>query len=38
VTLPTGLLFAARSIMISMGAVHYEVRRALSPGTGPGAC
>jgi len=32
VTLLTGLLFAARSIMGSMDAVHYEVERALSLG------
>jgi Protein of unknown function (DUF2721) len=31
-TLLTGLLFAARSIMISMDAIHYEVDRALSLG------
>jgi hypothetical protein len=28
-----GLLFAARSIMISMDAIDYEVRRALSLGS-----
>lgn len=28
-----GLLFAARSIMISMGAIDYEVRRSLSLGS-----
>jgi hypothetical protein len=33
VTLLGGLLFAARSIMISMDAVDYEVRRALSLGS-----
>jgi hypothetical protein len=32
VTLLTGLLFAARSIMVSMDAVDYEVERALSLG------
>jgi Protein of unknown function (DUF2721) len=37
-TLLTGLLFAARSIMVSMDAVHYEVQRALSLGAGPDAC
>jgi hypothetical protein len=36
-TLLTGLLFAARSIMVSMDAVHYEVQRALSLGAGPDA-
>ena len=35
VTLLTGLLFAARSIMVSMDAVHYEVQRALSLGSDP---
>jgi hypothetical protein len=33
VTLLGGLLFAARSIMISMNAIDYEVRRALSLGS-----
>jgi hypothetical protein len=33
VTLLGGLLFAARSIMISMDAIDYEVRRALSLGS-----
>jgi len=32
VTLLTGLLFAARSIMLSMNAIDYEVDRALSLG------
>jgi TRAP-type mannitol/chloroaromatic compound transport system permease large subunit len=32
-TLLAGLLFAARSIMISMDAIDYEVRRALSLGS-----
>ncbi len=30
--IPGGLLFATRSIMISMNAIDYEVRRALSLG------
>jgi hypothetical protein len=33
VTLLGGLLFAARSIMISQDAIDYEVRRALSLGS-----
>jgi Protein of unknown function (DUF2721) len=33
VTVLGGLLFAARSIMISMNAIDYEVRRALSLGS-----
>jgi hypothetical protein len=33
VTLLGGLLFAARSIMISMNAIDYEVRRTLSLGS-----